>query len=139
MIKLDQKDWQILFKTETFKLGQTKLELRPLSLRDIPKVVGDIAKIVETCKQKGLSVETWADNFQKVILSILPDVPGLLSVMSGLDPDDISKLPLAVALELAKKCLQVNLDDVENLLKNLTALVEALTEMLTLKENLLEG
>lgn len=139
MVKLKQNDWKTLFPVETFTIGTTKLEITPLSLENVPAMVRDITVLVNRLSEKNIKLGEFSDNLETVLLLVLEDAPGIISTLSGLDVDDLKKLPINIAILLAIKCLEVNFSDQQDLLKNLMTLVEKVTETLALSQGILES
>lgn len=139
MVKLKQNDWEVLFPAEYYPLGSTKLEIRPLSVNKLPEVVRDIKKIIEALSKSDITLGTASDNIATLVKIVVSEAPGLISVMSGLDAEDVGNLPMSIAIDLATKCMQVNIADQESLIKNLTALVEMMAATLTTSKIILEN
>lgn len=133
-MKLNQDDWKMLFPCKTCLIGTTKLEIKPLSLKDIPKIMVYSRDILEKIKGEDFSTKT----FFKILLHVA-ESPEIISLMSGLDIEDVKNLPIDVFTSLATECIKINIGSGENLLKNLTALVENVTNILPMTTGILEG
>lgn len=139
MVKLKQNDWKILFPTETFTLGETVLEIKPLNLENIPQAVRDMRNILSDIEEKGITFDNYTDNFEALVTSLVTKTPGLISLMAGLDIEDVKRLPLSISVALALKCVEVNLSSQEDFLKNLTALMEKTATMVGTATAILES
>ena len=130
-IKLNDGDWDEIFKVELFTIGTTNIPLKPLVLEELAEVSVIISQASD------IIIKNMPD-FNKSDLSIagkigesLPMVAGIISrefpealhKMSKLDIDDIKKLPAPIQVDLALKCLDVNLSSMESLSKNFVALI----------------
>jgi hypothetical protein len=130
-VSLSSDDWNEIFKTEPFAIGKTILKLKPLALGDITYVsllITNITDKIAKCLPEDVG--------EKSILQVLPDilpsivemvqaeVPEALSIMSTLNKEDIKKLPANVVLDLAVKCIEINLGSLESLSKNFVALIQ---------------
>lgn len=60
----------------------------------------------------------------QLVALIISDAPEILSELSGLDVDDITRLPIEKAVDLFGVCLEVNLASKEGLIKNFKGLGE---------------
>ena len=139
MVKLKQNDWKMLFPTETFMLGNTKLNIAPLKLESIPNIIKDGKTLISKLKSKDISMGNYGDNLEDVVSLLIAEAPGIISEMAGLDKEDVVKLPISIAVALTTKCIEVNIDSQQDLLKNLVALVEKSTQVMTMTQGILES
>ena len=58
--------------------------------------------------------------------TLVERVPELMEEATGINRDDIARLPLAKGVELLRKAIEVNVKSQETLVKNLQALGEAM-------------
>lgn len=133
-IKLTESDWDAMFPDDFIVLGKTKIPIKPVSLSKLPTVI----KHFNYLKSK-FSEEREFDNFstpEKIAFIaelIATDGRDLLSELSDLDSEDVVKLPATAALDLAVKCVEVNLQSNTSFLKNLTALVGKMNSFVSSK------
>ena len=131
-VKLNESDWVILFPQKEYRLGTTALHLVPLSLKSLATVMSSVNKIAEDVAVLNIDFGNLTDN-PKAIVSlvelIVKESPDILSELSGLDVEDISKLPLGTAVDLFSACLDVNLTSQDGLIKNFQRLGEKVTKM----------
>lgn len=124
-VKLKESDWEVLFPAEDFKIGETTLELIPLSLAGLATITRRLTQMVDKVVALELSLDSLTSEAGKIVqlvALILGDAPEILAEMSGVDLDDIKRLPLDVAVSLFSACLDVNLRSQESLLKNFKGL-----------------
>ena len=138
-MKLKQNDWKALFPIEKFQIGETVLELKPLALENLPKVVEDVEHLKAVLAEKDIVLGNFGENWDVIIKLIASDAPGIVSTLSGLDVDDIMRLPLGVAVSLTSKCVEVNRKSATDLVKNLTTLVEGAIQTMMLTQGILES
>jgi hypothetical protein len=125
-VKLQDSDWNVLFPAEDFVIGTTKLELIPLSLSGLARVTRKITQIIDKVNTLNLDFTDLqnASKIVELVALLLSDAPDILSEMSGLDVEDIQRLPLDTGVALFNTCLDVNLKSQENLTKNFKGLGE---------------
>lgn len=120
--KLQTSDWDILFPSEEFTIGQTVLRVEPLSLKALSSILRKLSEIATKFSEVAIALEgvnsTDSLKMVEVVRFIIEEAPEILSEMSGLDKDDVQELPLTTALELFNKCVEVNLKSKEDLIKN---------------------
>jgi hypothetical protein len=123
--KLAESDWEILFQATDYKIGSTVLELTPLSLASLARITRRLTAIVDKVSALELNLESLGSDASKIILLVellLTDCPEILSELSGLDVNDVQRLPLDIAVELFNVCVDVNLQSQDNLVKNFKGL-----------------
>lgn len=124
-VKLKESDWEVLFPAEDFKIGDTTLELTPLSLSSLATITRRLTSVVDKIGALDLNLENITSEAGKIVqlvALILGDAPEILSEMSNLDLDDVKRLPLDTAVALFSACLDVNLRSQESLVKNFKGL-----------------
>lgn len=131
-IRLKDNDWDALFPGEDFKIGSTIIVITPLSLKAIAAVASKLATIGTSISKLGVTVSQIDAELNKeanailglvdVVGTILNEAPDILSEMSGLAEEDVQNLPIDVAVKLFTKCLEVNINSQEELVKNLKSL-----------------
>lgn len=124
-VKLKESDWEVLFPAEDFKIGSTTLELTPLSLSGLATITRRLTNVVDKVTALELNLDSLTSEAGKIVqlvALILDDAPEILAEMSGLDLEDIQRLPLDVAVGLFSACLDVNLRSQESLVKNFKGL-----------------
>lgn len=123
--KLKESDWDVLFPSEEYKIGSSTLSVAPLSLAGVAFVTKHITKIIDRIVELEIDLNNITGNAAKivqVVSLILTESPEILAEMSGLDLEDIQRLPLDIAVDLFNTCLDVNLKSQENLTKNFQSL-----------------
>lgn len=130
--KLGANDWDQLFPGEEFVIAGTTLMIEPMDLRTLSHVLKKIGSVMDSFPKVNLADALEGSNngaMLEFISKIVEDVPDVLSEMSGLDEEDVLRLPLDVGVELFTKCMEVNLQAKESLLKNLKKLGEGMAQM----------
>jgi len=136
-IEFSEKDWDEIFKIETIKIGKRNISIKPLTLSEISEVgvyIGNAINYVTKNIPDFGEEESKMSLVQKIIgyipvfsEIIIEDFPEIVSQMSNIKIEDIKRLPSAIQLDLAVKCLDVNLEGLESLSKNLFALIDKAT------------
>lgn len=114
-IELSAEDFDVLLPAEPYTLGTKTLELRPLSLEDA-KLVATLAarmysEITVALVDAGVTRDNWEDHLPEIAAVVIAQSPAILGLMSGVTEDSIRRLPLAVAVELALACIEINTRD----------------------------
>ena len=125
VVNLKASDWEILFPAEDFKIGSTTLELTPLSISGLAAVIRKITAVIDKISALQIDINDLQGNAGKIVelvALLLSDVPEVLPEMSGLDVEDVQRLPLDIAVALFDACLEVNLRSQESLTKNFKGL-----------------
>jgi len=134
--RLNNEDWDALFPGEEYKIASTTFRLVPLSLKGIATITTKLSKMASifASVQSTLSLEDVdsrnIESITGVVEIIMEKAPEILSVMSGLHIEDIQRLPLTVAVDLFNKCLDVNIESQESLIKNFKTLGEKFNKFL---------
>ena len=133
-IRLNKSDWDSLFPGQEFQIASTTLTIVPLSLKGIATITSKLSKLATIVSTMSITLED-VDNRNIEVLTTLvqlitEEAPEILSIMSGLHQEDVQKLPLSVAVELFSKCLDVNIESQEDLVKNFKALGEKFNQFL---------
>jgi len=134
--RLSDNDWNSLFPGEDYKIGSTIFKLVPLSLKDIANITEKLSRManVFSTVQLTLTLEDVdsrnIESITGIVQIITEEAPEILSILSGLHKDDIQKLPLTVAVDLFNKCLDINIESQESLVKNFKSLGEKFNKFL---------
>lgn len=132
-IRLQDKDWELLFPEKEYTLGATKIVLRPLTLGQLAYFKQSMATIAPKLEKKGITRANY-DATENIIFiaGLLIDVmPGLLSELTRVHEEDITSLPLDALVNLVKVLIDMNLEAKEGLEKNFKALGVALEGILS--------
>lgn len=127
-VKLTSEDWDALMPGAKYKLGNTSLQLRPLTITEITEITRIFKKTSTTLLDRGIDSEDYfaADNLAIIAEIIIEAAPGIVSDCSGLDVDDVKRLPVEWAIDLIRELIEINLGAKSSLEKNLTALTETI-------------
>jgi len=126
-VKLKDSDWSALFPYRAYVLGSTTLSIAPLSLQGLGLILSKVTQITEKLAAQNFnfkSLESDPSTMIQLVALIISDAPEILSELSGLDVDDITRLPIEKAVDLFGVCLEVNLASKEGLIKNFKGLGE---------------
>lgn len=143
---LSSEDWDLLLPGTEYPIGKSKIMLKPLGLESLSNVLEALHKLIDDWKDVLTDTSAGKANQKAMtvteqILLYFPKVTSLIQVhgihiisdMSGLHEDDVKRLPPNIAVELFDKCLELNIKSQEGLEKNLTALADQVTTLLTSK------
>lgn len=139
--KLQPSDWEILFPSQPYKLGNTILYIEPLSLVNLNNIIKHLTLVYERVLEehpsfdKNSNVEELNIDWSIVATVVLEETPEVLSELSGLDVSDVKRLPVAVALDLLNKCFEINLESKEDLMGNLQGLGKKVMSLLNGPDN----
>lgn len=139
-VNLDQADWDVLFKSKEYAIGNTVLKIYPLSLEELISVVKTFAAIQKEATalqelvaprydEEGAMIPRDSSLLENLAQVILEKAPSILSTMSGLEVSDVIGLPLLEAIKLFNACVDVNLESQEDLVKNLKALGQKVSSL----------
>lgn len=133
-IRLKADDWDALFPGEDYIIASTTFKIVPLSLKGISTITNKLSKVASVFATIQMTLADMDSRNIEAITSVvqvlMDEAPEILSIMSGVHKDDIQKLPLTVAVDLFNKCLDVNIDSQESLVKNFKALGEKFNKFL---------
>lgn len=114
-VELSDADFAVLFPSEQFKIGKTMLTIKPMDVSRLNVLIASIradwGSLQDDLADQGLTLETVEHNMMGLVQVLMHRVPMVLALMSGLHPDHVQKLPIEVALNLFRKCIQMNLRD----------------------------
>lgn len=140
LTRLQDADWDLLLPGKVYTLGQTELKIVPLGLEKTSVLLGRLSDLIELwapiLEEYGKG-EFLSKMPKDKITEVLPKItemiskyaPDILSLMTGVAEEDIKRLPPAAALDLALFCIEVNVESLEGLEKNLASLVASVTKM----------
>ncbi|RLF43929.1 MAG: hypothetical protein DRN17_05400 [Thermoplasmata archaeon] len=121
-VSLSDNDWGSLFPITEHSIGNTTLNLEPLSLESLAFIVERLGIVSSEFKELSLSIEDFASSDSTQMISliqlIVTKAPEILSEMSGLVVADVKSLPLSESVALFNKCLDVNIESQDDLVKN---------------------
>ncbi|MBF0371754.1 MAG: hypothetical protein HQL52_20155 [Magnetococcales bacterium] len=133
-IQLQEDDWELLFNQQSkFKIGHTTLILRPLGLAQFAFVVKEIAAMAAETgilgdePPQGIKSNMW--RIPAIAATIRERAPGVLATLSGLNEEDVERLPPVVAVELFKACVEINIKSQEMLEKKLQSMAGEINRM----------
>ena len=121
-ISLTESDWDALFPKTDYVVGTTEIQIQPLSLESLAYIVEQVQVIIGEVAQLNFTAENFTSEegigMIQLVSLIIKQAPGILAEMSGIKKTDIQNLPLSPAVALFNKCLDVNIESQESLLKN---------------------
>lgn len=128
-MKLDSSDWDILLPGTPVKLGNKTLIVKPLGLSDLALLMRELKTVIAKCSDAGITLENYQGNFLQLAEIILTEAPEVLTLLTGVDSDDVKRLPVTIAVELLTACLDANLSSQEELAKNLVASAQKISAL----------
>ena len=130
-MKLDSSDWDILLPGETVKIGNKNLLIKPLGLSDLALLLRELKTVVKICSESGITLDNYEAHLWQLAEIIMSETPHILTLVTGIDSEDVSRLPVAIAMKILNVCLQVNIDSQGDLLKNSHALVDLVAQLIS--------
>ena len=128
LINLSTDDWDDLLQGDTITLGKTTVVISPLGIAQLKNMSLKVKALMEALAEKGINSSNFdaPDNMANTFTTLVERVPELMEEATGINRDDIARLPLAKGVELLRKAIEVNVKSQETLVKNLQALGEAM-------------
>jgi len=122
-IDLDQ-----LFPGEIITIGNSKITIRPLDLRQIAEVTKDIKDIIAELDEQGVTFEQYStkEGMFKIAVVLINKFPEVLAEVSNVASEDLFQLPLSSLVEILQKVVSVNMKSKDDLLGNFNSLIKAL-------------
>lgn len=118
-IKLNQDDWDVIFSTgKKIMLGNTEVQVHRLTLEQMYSVLKVFAS-GGVLGQLNLDKPLADPSNVAVFLTVFDDI---LSELTGVEKEDLRKLPIDLAIELLTAAVAVD----EGFLKNLLTLLETM-------------
>lgn len=146
-IRLQQDDWDCLFKSEVFELGKQIIVLKPSNLTDLA-VVGQIIidvsdKIIAAMNPEDVDrvkkdiqsqdQTSFIEIAQKIIPTIVTisenSIPMAMEILTNVDREDIKLLPTDVLISFVLAAININIGSMESLAKNLDPLIQKTTKL----------
>lgn len=114
-VELGDEDFAVLFPQQSFMLGKQEIILKPLCLEDsahlMAAIKADLPALMADLAEQGVNLDNLQDNLGAIGEIIIHRVPLVISILTGVHPDSVSKLPVVVALDLFKHVVEINLKD----------------------------
>lgn len=128
LINLSTDDWDDLLQGDTITLGKTTVVISPLGIAQLKNMSLKVKALMEALAEKGVNSSNFdaPENMANTFTTLVDRVPELMEEATGVNRDDIGRLPLAKGVELLRKVIEVNVKSQETLVKNLQALGEAM-------------
>ena len=128
LINLSTDDWDDLLQGDTITLGKTTVVISPLGIAQLKNMSLKVKALMESLAEKGINSSNFdaPENMANTFTTLVERVPELMEEATGINRDDIARLPLAKGVELLRKAIEVNVKSQETLVKNLQALGEAM-------------
>jgi len=119
-------DWSEAIPGDEFKLGNASIIIEPLGLKNLIHITKRLRSVAIEFQAAGITWENYStpEMLTTVISIVLENCPEVLSIASGIQQEDIDRLPLTLAMELAQKLVEVNLKSKADLEKNFKSLAE---------------
>lgn len=109
-------------------LGQT-LHITPLSISQIAGLTKQAKTLVASLQAQGVTWDNLGtpENLFLIATTVVTDVPEILEEAANLHIEDVKRLPLAETVTLLHTIVDANIKSKEDLLGNLTSLIEKIT------------
>jgi len=124
-VRIKDEDWSSLFPSEDYKVGSTVVHIKALSVEGISRITARLSEIGTKVTALNISLDESATNvgdLSQLVNVILKEAPDILSELTSIHEDDIRRLPVAVAIDVFNKALDVNIGSQSSLVKNLKQL-----------------
>jgi len=125
-IKLSDKDWEILLPEKPFKIGTQTIYLRPLTIEQISRGIAELNALREELAKRGIDAENYQARLPEVFECVLDHALGLLSEITGIEAEDLRRLPVSVGVALLETIIEANGDDFLALAERLRAMSDRL-------------
>jgi len=129
-------DWEMLFPSESFRIGNKTIEIKPLGLAALSLLLRDLRTAVNALDEVGITLENYSDRFIELAEIISKEAPEVLVRLTGISIKDVRCLPATIAVKILIACFRVNINSQSDLSKNLKTLVEQVATMINVEENL---
>jgi len=129
--KLTDEDWDLLLPGKEVKLGNTRIEVKPLGFQEFVRTVRRLGEVREQLAGEGLTLENFNEpqNLLKLVGVVMDEIPELMSDVLCVEQADLELVPVTVMVDVARTVIEVNVKSQEGLLKNLTALARGMGEI----------
>lgn len=122
-IRLNDGDWNMLVKTVPVALGNTTIEIAPVGLPGMSALIETINGVFAAMVEKGITVANIDEHPIDLFQILAEKAPAFLEALTGVDRDDIARLPIAKGVELLRAVVEVNLVDPRALAENIKAVM----------------
>lgn len=130
LLNIEDEDLATLFPSETYLIGgKIPVTIQPLGLEDLVQIGDQLAQLGNDMTAQGVTFTNYKGKLHLMANIIVKRYPGIVSVMSGVTSETLSKLPAAEHVAIMVRCLAVNFKDQEAFVKNLETLLDQLTQV----------
>jgi len=130
-IKLSDKDWEILLPAKPFKIGTQTIYLRPLTIEQISRGIAELNALREELVKRGIDAENYQVRLPEVFECVLDHALGLLAEITGIEAEDLRRLPVSVGVALLEAILEANGDDFLALAERLRKMTGRLRDLVS--------
>lgn len=130
-IKLDEQDWAELLKGKSVKVGQKILTVRPYTIAELTKLKLMFVGIQQEMKKEGFTTGealTSEKGMARLFEYIASNCPVLIEMATGLDREEVPKLPIAAGLTLVAEIINANIESQKGLQEALSYLGKVLAQ-----------
>ena len=130
-IKLDI-DFNSLFPSKVFTICDKSIEIYPLNIGQIAYVIKKVKNLIPIFKSEQITFENYSqpDKLITLVSILMESAPEILSEITGIHQESLSRLPLDSMVEIFSIALEANLESKESLVKNFKRVSETMTQML---------
>ena len=121
-IRLSDQDWNILLPGEFITIGKQQIEIKPLGLGDLSLLMRELRLVIGKCSEAGITLDNYESHFVSLAGIVLEEAPAIITLLINLDPEDVKRLPVAIATKILIACFRINIDSQDDLKKNLLTL-----------------
>lgn len=123
VIRLNDGDWNVLMKTVPVSLGSTTIEIAPIGLPGMSALIENINSVFAAMVEKEITIANIEEHPIDLFQILAEKAPAFLEALTGVDRDDIARLPIAKGVELLRAVIEVNLVDPKAMAENIKAVM----------------
>lgn len=129
---MTDEDWGILFPQNPVKIGAQTLNIQPLTL----EAYGTLTSLFQNqgfkdrLAERGIDQGNVEERIPQLVGVLLEITPETVELATGLNREDVAKLPMPDFFRLVNEVVRVNLEAQEDLEKNWWALVVGAIQMI---------
>lgn len=128
--KISGDAWSILLPEHRVDIADgVSIAVRPLSLEAWAQILKWVESAAEDLKGAGVTLDALnrADGVTRLLNFVLSSAPWVLSLATGLDEEDVKRLPLPAAVRLLEGVLDINNVNVQHFQERVASVVGKLT------------
>lgn len=131
-------DWESLLPGDFLNIGGQEIPIHPLGLKGNAELIRRLRKLSDKFGEAGITWQNWQQPSSLIPIAdiVLSNCPDLLSFASGIEQEDIERLPLEYQALIINKVIEVNTKSRDTLEKNFKSLATTLAGLMGANVNL---